>query len=65
MRFRKLRIAWSVGCGYRVRAADRVVGAELLARVTLHWSYCPANWLRSYFHVRGEIIVQVTRQIQQ
>ena len=30
MRFRKLRIAWSVVCGYRVRAADRVVGAELL-----------------------------------
>ena len=30
MRFRKLRIAWSVACGYRVRAADRVVGAELL-----------------------------------
>ena len=32
-RFRKLRIAWSVVWGYRVRAADRVVGAELLVRL--------------------------------
>ena len=31
MRFRKLRIAWSVCVRYRVRVADRVVGAELLA----------------------------------
>ena len=29
MRFRKLRIAWSVFWGYGLRAADRVVGAEL------------------------------------
>ena len=30
MRFRKLRIAWSVAWGIACRAADRVVGAELL-----------------------------------
>ena len=30
MKYRKLRIAWSVGCGIALPAADRVVGAELL-----------------------------------
>ena len=41
MRFRKLRIAWSVVCGNRVCAADRVVGAELFGRQKLiHGDLC-------------------------